>query len=279
MKRYIRFFIFTLFAASLAFPQAVKVKRVAVSPADQKLKPWAGTLSTGLKVVGKASSLYFVADTTGSGATAVTSFEWSITAKPSGSTAAFDTTNRKDAHFKPDLVGQYVVQISVNGGAKTAVDTVYASTFKGMPVGFNCASCHAATGTDYALTNHASIYKRGLTGMLENTPETGYKGAYGTSCAKCHTTGFELTADNGNFGFLAKSTGWDTTWYKPDVLVGNEVFIPYGDMTRWNLLTASYPTVLPTATIGCESCHGAGNDHMTTGPSKKNIAKSFEAGV
>ena len=262
MKRYLRFFILALFAASLAFPQAVKVKRVAVTPADQKLKPWAGTLSTGLKVVGKNMSVYFLADTTGSGATAVTSFAWSITAQPVGSVALFDTTDRIDAHFKPDVAGQYVVQISVNGGAKTAVDTVYASTYKGMPTGFNCGTCHPATGTSYALTNHATIYKRGLTGMLENSPETGFKGAYGTSCARCHTTGFDITADNGNFGFEAKKTGWDTTWYKPDVLVGNEIFITYGDQTRWNLLNTVL--TLPFSQLLLLDAKAAMEQEMTT---------------
>jgi hypothetical protein len=280
MGRYVRFFIFALFAASLAFPQAVKIKRVAKSPGDLKITPWIGTVSTGLKVVGKGMSVYYLADTTGSGATAVTSFAWSITSQPSGSVAAFDTTDRIDAKFKPDLVGQYIVQISVNGGAKTAVDTILATNYKGsLAVGFNCGTCHPTTNTDWALTKHATIYKRGLTGMLENSPETEYKGVYGISCAKCHTTGYDLTADNGNFGFLAKSTGWDTTWYKPDVLVNNEIFITYGDQTRWNLLTTSYTTVAPTATVGCESCHGPGNDHMTLGPNKKNIAKSLASGV
>ena len=280
MKRYIRFFILALFAASLTFPQAVKIKRVAKSPADLKLTPWVGTLSTGLKVVGKGMSVYFLADTTGSGATAVTSFAWSIIAQPAGSVTIFDTTDRMDAKFKPDVVGQYIVQVSVNGGAKTAVDTILASIFKGsLAPGFTCGTCHTSHNTDWALTKHASIYKRGLTGMLENSEETGFKGVYGLSCARCHTTGFDITADNGNFGYLAQSTGWDTTWYKPDVPVNNEIFITYGDQTRWNLLTTSYPTVLPTATIGCESCHGAGNDHMTTGPTKKNIAKSLESGV
>ena len=181
MKRYIRFFIFTLFAASLAFPQVVTVKRVAVSPADQKLKPWAGSTSTGLKVLGKNSSVYFVADTAGSGATAVTSFAWSIITKPGGSTAAFDTTSRMDAHFKPDVTGQYIIQISVNGGAKTAVDTIFASTFRGnYATPISCGMCHSSTNTAWAATKHASIYQRGLTGMLENTVETGFKGAYGS---------------------------------------------------------------------------------------------------
>jgi predicted CXXCH cytochrome family protein len=284
MKRYIRFFIFTLFAASLAFPQSVTVKRVAKSPADLKITPWAGVVSTGLKVMGKGASVYFLADTTGSGATTVTSFAWSITAKPAGSTAAFDTTNRMDARFKPDVVGQYVVQVSVNGGAKTAVDTILASTYKGnYATGLTCGLCHSTTKTAWEGTNHSSIYKRGLTGMLENSEATNFKGAYGTSCASCHTTGFDKTADNGNFGFEAKKTGWDTTWYKPEVLVANEIFIPYGDQTRWNLLnTGTYASVYPTATIGCESCHGAGVDHMNAGggtAADRKIGKSVDAGV
>jgi len=280
MKRSIRFLFFVLFAASLAFPQVVKVNRVAKSPGDLKITPWVGTISTGLRVTGVGTSVYFVADTTGSGATAVTSFAWSITTKPGGSVAAFDTSNRVDARFKPDVAGQYIVQVSVNGGAKTAVDTIFVSTFKGsLATGLTCGTCHPATSTSYNLTKHPSIYKRGLTGMLENTVETGFKGAYGTSCAKCHTTGYDVTANNGNFAYMAKSTGWDTTWYKPDVLVGGEVFIPYQDQTRWNTLTTSYPTVLPTATIGCESCHGAGVDHINGGGNTAKIAVPAYAGV
>ena len=280
MKRYLRFFTLALIASTLVFPQSVKIKRLYKTPGDLKVTPWVGPVSTGLKVFGKESTVYYWADTTGSGANAVTSFAWSLLSKPVSSAALFDTADRQDARFVADMGGTYVVQVSVNGGAKTAVDTVLASTFKGSLVtGFNCGTCHPTTNTDWALTKHATIYKRGLTGMLENSPETGYKGAYGLSCARCHTTGFNPNANNGNFGNLAKTTGWDTTWYKPDVPVDNEIFITYGDQTRWNLLTNSYSTVLPTATIGCESCHGAGNDHMTMGPTKKNIAKSLESGV
>jgi len=285
MKRYIRFFIFTLFAASLAFPQAVTIKRVAKSPQDLKLTPWAGVVSTGLKVMGKGASVYFKADTTGSGAIVVTSFAWSITAKPAGSVAAFDTTNRMEARFKPDLTGQYIVQVSVNGGAKTAVDTIFASTFKGSlaATGLTCATCHADKNTAWSGTNHSSIYKRGITGMLENTVESGYQGVYSSSCPKCHTTGWDNTANNGNFGYLSKSTGWDSTWYKPGTYVSGDYFIPYGDMTRWNNLTTTYPTVLPTATIGCESCHGAGVDHINGGFSgttgNRKIGMSVDAGV
>src|SRR3989304_7387562 len=185
MKRYIRFFIFALLATSLAFPQAVKIKRVAKSPADLKITPWAGTLSTGLKVVGKNMSVYFLADTTGSGATAVTSFAWSIITQPAGSVTVFDTTDRIDSKFKPDVVGQYIVQVSVNGGAKTAVDTILATNYKGsLAPGFTCGTCHTSHNTDWALTKHASIYKRGLTGMLGNSEEKGFKGVDGLACAR-----------------------------------------------------------------------------------------------
>ncbi|OGU31367.1 MAG: hypothetical protein A2057_03800 [Ignavibacteria bacterium GWA2_35_9] len=280
MKRYIRFFIFTLFAASLAFPQAVVVKRVAKSPADLKITPWVGPVSTGLKVMGKQATVYFVADTTGSGTTAVTSFAWSLISKPGGSVAVFDTSDRIDTRFKPDVVGQYIVQVSVNSGAKTAVDTVFASTFRGnyaTPV--SCGMCHGTTNTAWEKTNHSSIYKRAISGMLENSAETNFMGVYGKTCAKCHTTGWDDTANNGNFGYNAHTTGWDTTWYQGATVSGTSYLIAYGDESRWTLLgTAPYATVKTTATIGCESCHGAGNDHAATGD-KTKITKTVDAGV
>ncbi|MFA6599329.1 MAG: multiheme c-type cytochrome, partial [Ignavibacteriaceae bacterium] len=278
MKRYLRFVLLALFVTTLAFPQAVKVERVAKSPADLKATPWVGPVSTGLKVLGKESTAYFTADTTGSGATTVTSFAWSITARPAGSVAAFDTTDRMDARFKPDVVGQYIVQVSVNGAAKTAVDTIFASTFMGsLSSSVQCATCHADKNTEWLGTGHSSQYKRGITGMIENTAASNYMGVYGASCAGCHTTGYDVKANNGNFGYNAHATGWDTTWYKGATVSGTSYFIPYNDQSRWTLLgTAPYATVMPTATIGCESCHGAGTDHMGN---KAKIGKSIDAGV
>ncbi|OGU31369.1 MAG: hypothetical protein A2057_03810 [Ignavibacteria bacterium GWA2_35_9] len=278
MKRFLRFSLLALFTATLVFPQKVVVKRVAKSPADIKLTPWVGPVSTGLKVLGKGSTAYFVADTTGSGATAVTSFAWSITSKPGGSSAAFDTTDRMDARFKPDVVGQYIVSVSVNGGAKTAADTIFASTFMGSyATPINCGTCHSDINTGWQETNHATSYKRGLTGMWENSAATGFKGVLGSSCIKCHTTGWDDKADNGNFGFTAHATGWDTTWYKGATASGSSYLISYDDQSRWDLLgTAPYASVKKTATIGCESCHGAGTDHMGD---KTKIGKSVSAGV
>ena len=44
-------------------------------------------------------------------------------------------------------------------------------------------------------------------------------GSYGANCVKCHTTGWDQKANNGNFGYLAHQANgatpaWDTTWTK-----------------------------------------------------------------
>ena len=47
--------------------------------------------NSGLTVTGKGTRVFLYADTTGSNDTTVTSWAWNLTAKPAGSTAAFDS--------------------------------------------------------------------------------------------------------------------------------------------------------------------------------------------
>ncbi|MBI3787358.1 MAG: hypothetical protein HY276_03785, partial [Ignavibacteriales bacterium] len=94
MKRIVSKSTLILFACLLAvvvtdvMAQSVKVKREAMSPGrrssgEPNYTAPAGAyyVSTGLKVVAKGMKVYFSADTTGSGATPVTSYSWSITTK------------------------------------------------------------------------------------------------------------------------------------------------------------------------------------------------------
>jgi hypothetical protein len=258
--------------------QTVKVKRVAKSPGILKLNSSTSTtwqIYSGLRTVGKGMKVYLLADTTGSGSTLANTFDWTFVEKPTGSTTNFDSTNKIGTTFTADFVGKYIVKVTVNG-TKTHQDTLWASTYAGNPTtGLSCSTCHASTNTTYQMTNHATIYKRGITGQLE-------VGSYGTGtysgfCVKCHTTAWEKNVNNGNFGYLSYTTGWDTTWYKP-AAGPNNVAIPYMDTTRWVLLNNSYPTLKPVATIGCESCHGPGVDHKNGGD-KTKISKSVDAGV
>ncbi|MCK9210112.1 MAG: T9SS type A sorting domain-containing protein [Ignavibacteriaceae bacterium] len=283
MKRYVRFVFLALFVATLAFPQAVKVQRLAKSPLTLGLSSSTATtwpVSSGLRVFAKGQPVYFSADTTGSKTTIVTSFAWTLTSKPAGSTAALDTVDKQTTKFVADVTGQYIVTVSVNGGAKTSADTVFASTYMGLPKSpaLSCLTCHPNQST-YLATNHSTMYERGIKGTLSvNT--TSYVASYGTYCVKCHTTGWEKNVANGNFANLAYTTGWDTTWYQTGVDSMNAAkttaYFKPNDPIRWNLMNSSYSTVAKAAAITCESCHGAGTDHNGD---KTKIGKSVGAGV
>jgi predicted CXXCH cytochrome family protein len=157
-------------------------------------------------------------------------------------------------------------------------DTLYASTYAGLPAtGLSCGMCHSATKAAWEKTNHATMANRAFTGQLETAIMAGgvQKGAYASGCIKCHTTGWEPSANNGNFGYLAKQSGFDTTWYAGLELASGDYWIPTGDQSIWNKMTAQEQA---TATIGCEQCHGPGAGHMQNGGNKTMISRSFEAG-
>lgn len=237
-------------------------------------------VSPGLSTVGKGMKAYLSADTSGSGTNVVTSFAWSFVSRPAGSSAVFDSSAKKFTSFTPDVVGRYVVEVAVNGGAKKAQDTVWASTYKGTPLGQDCAPCHKLKPSfmkydEWKSTKHATMFYRGITGQLENDVSTGYKGAYAKSCIKCHTTGWEDVTANGNFGYLAKQAGWDTTWYKGLSTMGSDYLISYKDSTIWKGLSSTQQAL---GTIGCESCHGPATDHVLT-TDKDKISISFDGGV
>jgi hypothetical protein len=277
--------------------QAVNVKVVAMSPGMRSsgypnfTSPPAGTpnyVSSGLRVVPKGMKVYLKADTVGSGATKVTSYAWTFVSKPGGSTAAFDNVAKDSVTFIPDVAGQYIIQVAVNGTAKTDIDTINASTFRGITTMTNSCMCHSFnptfTGTydQWKVSKHATIFARGITGQLENSVETHYKGAYTKSCFRCHTTGWESKTDNGNYGFLANQgatavppTSFDSTWWKGLPLEGGDYLINYQDSTLYKKLT---PAMVAVGNIGCEMCHGPAADHAITGD-KKKISVSADAGT
>ena len=267
------FFIYIICNNLLA--QEFKLKIEAMSPGKLKLPSSSPTwyVSSGLPNIGKGMKAYLNADTTGDGV----SYSWSITSKPDGSNAVLDSVGTKINSFTADEVGDYTISVTV--GSKTLSKHIYAGIYNGTSLTKNCAPCHVLNEEydkydSWKETPHATIYMRGISGQLEVNAFG--EGTYGTSCIKCHTTGWEPSADNGNFGFLAKQTGWDTTWYKPSS--GSSFQIFNGDMTKWDLLNNNYPTLVPVATIGCESCHGPSKEHTLT-VAKEKTAVSLDGGV
>ncbi len=284
MKRFvsicIALLVVSLFAGVLldVAAQTVKVKIEAMSPGRRSSGPPNYTapsgpyyVSTGLRIVGKGMKVYLSADTTG----AVTSFTWSLLSKPANSTATIDTPSNKLIRFITDLGGQYIAQVAINGGA-TARETLWASTYTGVeggdPLVLKCITCHSANTMQWKGTKHSSMFGRAITGQIEVDPFTG-KGAYAPGCIKCHTTGWEPLTANGNFGYLAHQTTWDSTWWRGLPYYGGDYWINYRDSSIYRAIPSS---MMPLANIGCESCHGPGGDHFGN---RYRTAKTYDAGI
>jgi hypothetical protein len=254
--------------------QKVTISLVPISTPNRKVTT-TGTFEVfgAINTVAKGMPVLMRADTAGSGATSVTSLDWTFVTKPTGSNPTINTNTRKDTvWFNVDSVGTYIVQVAANGGVTVIdKDTIFVSTYYGIDntAPASCA-CHSTIQTSWQATGHATQFYRGVTGNLE-VDAMGY-GTYSTSCIKCHTVGWDSKKNNGNFGYLAAQTGWDTTWYK-GLRTGN--LIPKDSMGIWNSLTAGQKMV---GTIGCESCHGPATDHRTT-MDKAKISKSYGGGA
>ncbi|MBK7257158.1 MAG: T9SS type A sorting domain-containing protein [Ignavibacteriae bacterium] len=269
MKRLIPVFGVLLIVALVLAPMfdataQVKVKKIGRS-LNQMTLPVKGSpapawnISTGLRAVGTKSRAYWTVDTLGSAQVGTPT--WTLVTKPAGSAATLDSANGKWINsVKVDTVGEYIVSAQV--GTQTAYDTIWASTYVGVSTDANAGCfCHPGATTiktAWEKSVHGTMFFRSMTGHEEM--ERG-KGAYAAGCIKCHTTGWDPTAANNNFGIKVKQSGWDTTWYKGLESYAGDYWITTGDSSKWNLLTADEKKL---GNIGCESCHGPAQAHATS---------------
>jgi hypothetical protein len=281
MKNLIRIVLCVIFAFSVAFAQTATIKTVPMSPRLLgTMAPGTFPVYSGNHTIAKHMKVYLTADTTGT----VSSLTWTLASKPAGSSTTLSSTSDKDITFVPDTSGWYYISLSVDGSFADE-DTFYVSNYVGITTTTDCAPCHYQAKDkkfdQWKLTPHANVFKEGITGELEVAPVNGQMmGVYSVDrCAKCHTTGWDQTANNNNFGYVAHQNGFDTAWASTFTLDNGEYLIPQGDQTAWNLLnSAGYNAALPTATIGCESCHGPAEGHRSTADPTK-ISVSLDAGV
>ena len=272
-------------ASAVAGPVRVKLLGKALND-----YPGTWSIVNGLDVAGKGGLIFAMLDTLDSGVTGTPA--WTLT-KPAGSTAALDSTGKFRTTFKTDSTGFYF--LSVAYGGQSATDTIYVSTYKGVSDLSGCVCHFPGSPQDKAFqswknTGHAQIYKQGVSGMLEvatNPLDGKMYGAYTKTCAQCHTTGWEPSKNNGNFGVVAHNVpapapaSWDSTWWRSlGVQANGDLAVPYD--TSFAIYNSLPATLKPLATIGCESCHGPLSGHPTgdgTGNFRQTVDVPLSAAV
>ncbi|MBN1302418.1 MAG: T9SS type A sorting domain-containing protein [Melioribacteraceae bacterium] len=202
---------------------------------------------SGLTNVGVGDQVYLV------GETADGTYAWSITSTPAGSASALDATNTEMVIFKPDMIGEYVVELT--SGGETATITIKAGTWVGNNRG-TCKPCHNGYVAEYEGTGHSTILTRGLEGTLSDH--------YAESCISCHTVGYnkDAAAVNNGFDDVATTTGWTF----PEHPGPGE----YGKM----------PLALQDlGNVQCENCHGPASEHFTSGFEPDKMDVSYDSGM
>ena len=193
--------------------------------------------TTGLRNVPIGVPQYLSApSTTAAGATiAAGGWSWSITTKPTTSTASFTDATAQFPHFTPDVAGTYVVAEATSGNTMN----VFASPWTGMmsaTPGEECAGCHLSGAapdkfTPWMGTAHYTAVISKWNGSVPG---------FNQACLECHTVGFAPQAANGGFDDVQAT--------------GNYKFTP--DAGAWDAMLTDYPAVAKLAGIQCESCHG-----------------------
>ena len=190
---------------------------------------------------------------------------WSLTA-PSGSKATI--TGTMTARFTPDVVGAYMVSVSLKGATGTSAAQYAffnAGTYIGVTAG-NCQQCHPTKTAEWAKTPHSHIFSDEVDNKLTPTVDT----HYAESCVRCHTVGYYLpAANNGGYNDAVAKTSWKfPTWAQINAA---------GKKTGPSNFDAAPAEVKNMANIQCENCHGPASEHVKTGANV--MAVSFKNDV
>ncbi|HLF15069.1 MAG TPA: multiheme c-type cytochrome [Bacteroidota bacterium] len=221
-------------------------------------------ITTGLRLVGKGTRAFMSGwdVTDGQNYLPGSGYLWELISKPAGSAATLDSTTAQWTSLLTDLTGTYTVRLTV-GGVDTSVDII-AANYIGVDkddvsggTAFTCATCHVFAKPEvfssWKESGHAKKFEKGMNG------DNG--AGWGESCFKCHTTGYNLSADNGGFDDIQQAVGYvDTVWK------------PWRPGLYDSMLTTDKKMMSLLAGIGCEQCHGPKNPgHYATGTQPKSM--------
>lgn len=271
MKKIIHLLVLTIIITNFSFAQRAMIKTEALTPHRLTTMGFTtNSVSSGLNNVPKQTYIYLSAWNIGNDEP-ISSATFTLISKPASSTADLEIINPTWVQFKPDVLGTFMVKVSITtaSGTHDTTTTIYSSeftgvgNFEGTSATFpQCMACHASDQkfseifNRWEVSSHATIFKRQITEGAAH---------YGPNCIKCHTVGTDhnMGASNNGFDDIAASLGW--TWVGPP------------NPGKWDSLKTYYPSLVNHATIGCENCHGPGREHAYGGHVQK-IGLTVDAG-
>ncbi len=192
---------------------------------------------------------------------------WTLT-KPADSKAALKDPAGMETEFTPDVVGAYMVGVSLKNDAGTSNSEFAffnAGTYIGVTAG-NCKQCHADKVAEWSETGHSKI----LTDNIDNlrTPQSATH--YSEGCLRCHTTGYAVPGTvNGGFADQQAKANWKMPTFAQIEAAGKK--------TGPSNYDAMPDAVKNMANIQCEQCHGPANEHVKNGANV--MAASFDNGA
>ncbi len=192
---------------------------------------------------------------------------WALT-KPTDSKAAIKDPAAMETEFTPDVVGAYMVGVSLKNDAGTSNQEFAffnAGTYIGVTAG-NCKQCHAEKVAEWGKTPHASI----VTQEIDNLPDPATPSHYSETCLPCHTTGYsQPPANNGGFTDAQAKAGWKFPTQAQITAAGNKT-----GPSNWDAMPDAVKNM---ANIQCENCHGPASEHVKNGANV--MAVSFDNGA
>ena len=261
--------LFLFLATGEALAQATAIKIEAMTPhrlAEMGFENPNGhnNVTAGLPLVGKGTRVFLSGWDVSDGVNYApgADYLWELVSRPAGSAAVLDSTTMQWTTLHTDSAGTYTVRLTI-GGVDTSVNII-AANFIGVDkddvsggTAFNCRTCHIFVKpevfTTWKESGHAKKFEKGMNGD---------NGSYwGQACFKCHTTGFNISADNGGFDEIQQAVGFVDTLWKP-----------WRPGLYDSMLTTDKKMMTLLSGIGCEQCHGPKNPgHFGTGTQPKTM--------